>query len=92
MEAIHIIKKPLITEKITFASNEHNRYGFLVSRTATKTDIKRAVEELYNVRVVGVNTTNRTSRNRRMRYGTVSGKTTKRAMVRVHPDDRIDLF
>ena len=92
MEAFHVIKKPMLTEKATFESNEHNRYGFIVDRTATKTDIKRAIEELYSVRVMGVSTHNRRSRNRRMRYGMVPGKTTKRALVRIHPDDTIDLF
>ena len=92
MESVHVIKKPMLTEKATFSSNEHNRYGFVVDRTATKTDIKRAIEELYNVRVQGVSTHNRRSRNRHMRYGMVPGKQTKRAIVRIHPDDTIDLF
>lgn len=92
MDAIHIIKKPLLTEKVTFASNEHNRFGFIVSSQANKTEIKRAIEELYKVRVIGVSTNNRRSRDRRMKYGMVRGKSTKRAMVRVHPDDRIELF
>ncbi|GAB4548532.1 MAG: 50S ribosomal protein L23 [Phycisphaerales bacterium] len=92
MESFHVIKKPMLTEKATFSSNEHNRYGFVVDRTASKTDIKRAIEELYNVRVLGVSTHNRRSRDRRMRYGMVPGKTTKRAVVRIHPDDTIDLF
>ncbi|MEM1424483.1 MAG: 50S ribosomal protein L23 [Planctomycetota bacterium] len=92
MESFHVIKKPMLTEKATFESNEHNRYGFIVDRTATKTDIKRAIEELYSVRVMGVSTHNRRSRDRRMRYGVVPGKLTKRAVVRIHPDDTIDLF
>lgn len=92
MDSVHVIKKPMLTEKATFASNEHNRYGFVVDRTATKTDIKRAIEELYNVRVVGVSTNNRRDANRRMRYGLVRGKSTKRAIVRIHADDTIDLF
>ena len=92
MESIHVIKKPLLTEKHTFASNEHNRYGFLVDRTASKDEIKRAIEDLYKVRVIGVATHNRKARTRRMRYGYVPGKTTKRAVVKVHPDDRIELF
>lgn len=92
MEAIHVIKTPLVTEKSTFASNEHNRYAFLVASGATKTQIKKAVESLYNVRVVGVSTHNRRSRERRMRYGYVPGKITKRAIVRIHPEDRIELF
>lgn len=92
MDAIHVIKKPLVTEKGTFASNEHNRYMFLVATGATKTEIKAAVEDLYRVRVVGVATHNRRGRNRRMRYGMIKGKVTKRAIVRVHPEDTIELF
>jgi len=92
MEAIHVIKTPLVTEKSTFSSNEHNRYAFLVASEATKTEIKKAIESLYSVRVVGVSTNNRRSRDRRLRYGYVPGKVTKRAIVRIHPDDRIELF
>ena len=92
MDAIHVIKSPLVTEKSTFASNEHNRYAFLVAPTATKSEIKRAVQDLYNVRVIAVSTNIRQARVRRLRYGTVGGKVTKRAIVRVHPDDRIELF
>ena len=92
MDSIHVIKRPLVTEKSTYSSNEEKRYAFLVDTGATKTEIKRAVEDLYGVRVVGVSTLNRRSRNRRMRYGLVKGKTTKRAIVRVHEDDTIELF
>lgn len=92
MDAIHVIKTPLVTEKSTFSSSEQNRYAFLVTSTATKTEIKKAVQDLYNVRVLGVSTHNRRSRDRRMRYGFVPGKVTKRAIVRIHPDDRIELF
>ncbi|MCA9310635.1 MAG: 50S ribosomal protein L23 [Phycisphaerales bacterium] len=91
MEAIHVIKRPLLSEKSTWAT-EDNRYTFLVACEATKTEIKRAVEEIYGVRVTGVSTMNRRSRNRRMRYGLVKGKTTKKAIVGVHRDDTIELF
>lgn len=86
-----VIRKPLVTEKAT-AATEANRYSFAVDRRATKTDIKKAVEALYKVRVVAVNTINRKDRNRAYRYGLVEGKTTKRAVVRVHPEDKIELF
>ena len=46
MEAIHVIKRPLLSEKSTWAT-EDNRYTFLVACEATKTEIKRAVEEIY---------------------------------------------
>ncbi|MFG0293631.1 MAG: 50S ribosomal protein L23 [Phycisphaerales bacterium JB065] len=92
MEAHHIIKKPLLTEKTTFASGEHNRHAFIVSRTATKTDIKKAVEDLYSVRVLGVNTVTTKESNRRYRYGMISGKSIKKAIVKVHPEDTIEIL
>lgn len=91
MDAVYVIKKPLVTEKSTDAT-EHDRYTFLVAREANKTEIKQAVQDLYKVRVLNVSTHLRSSRDRRMRYGKVAGKTTKRAIVRIHPDDRIELF
>jgi large subunit ribosomal protein L23 len=92
MEHIHVIKKPLLTEKSTFTSDEFKRYMFLVDSRASKTEIKDAIQDLYKVRVLDVNTHNRRERNRRYRYGFIEGKSTKRAVVRVHPDDTIELF
>ncbi|MEE8535779.1 MAG: 50S ribosomal protein L23 [Kiloniellales bacterium] len=92
MEPIHVIKKPLITEKTTFASNESNRYAFQVETRATKPQIKRAIEQLYGVRVVAVATQNRPGKLRRYRYGYIRTPTTKRAVVKIHPEDRIELF
>ena len=92
MDAHYIIKRPLLTEKTTFSANEHNRHGFIVSRTASKDEIKRAIEELYKVRVVGVATVNQRSRNRRYRYGMVRGKVTKKAIVKVHRDDVLEIL
>lgn len=92
MNPLHIIKRPLLTEKTTVASNEDNRHAFVVSGDARKDEIKAAVQELYGVRVVSVNTLNRKDRIRRYRYGTVPGKTTKKAIVRVHADDKIELL
>ena len=92
MDPIHIIKRPLLTEKSTFAMNEQGRYAFEVDRTATKTDIKRAVESLYKVHVVKVNTQVHRARNRRLRYGWVRGQVTKKATVRLKEGEQIELF
>jgi large subunit ribosomal protein L23 len=92
MEAHHIIKKPLLTEKTTFASGEFNRHAFIVSRTASKTEIKKAIEDLYSVRVLGVNTVTTKLRNRRYRYGMIGGKSIKKAIVKVHPEDTIEIL
>ena len=92
MEATHVIKKPLISEKSTFESTEFNRYAFEVDRRATKPQIKRAVQELYNVRVVGVATQNRKGQLRRNKFGYWRSRDMKRAIVKIHPEDRIELF
>ena len=92
MEPTTIIKKPLITEKSTYASAETNRYSFKVDGRATKPQIKKAVESLYGVRVVAVATQNRAGKVRRTRHGYVNTPPTKQATVKVHADDRIELF
>lgn len=92
MHPTHVIKKPLVTEKSTFAMNEENRYSFLVDRRASKDEIKRAVEEIYNVKVASVATQLRKGKRRRLRYGYVRLATTKKATVRLAGDATIDLF
>ena len=92
MHATNVIKKPLITEKATWGSNEHNRYTFQVDRRATKLEIRQAVEALYKVRVMGVATQNRHGHVRRMKHGVIETPTVKRAIVKIHPEDRIELF
>ena len=92
MKPTTVIHRPLITEKNTFLSDKFNRYGCEVDTKATKDQIKRAVEELYSVRVLEVATQNRRGRTRRNRFGTYVQGAHKRAVVKVHPDDKIDLF
>jgi large subunit ribosomal protein L23 len=92
MDPIHVIVRPIVTEKATWASGHYNRFAFEVSKIASKTEIKNAVESLYKVRVVGVATQTRRLRNRAYKYGVVEGKTWKRAVVKIHPEDKIELF
>lgn len=92
MHASYVIKKPLLTEKSTTAMNEEGRYTFLVDRRASKDQIRRAVEELYGVKVTGVTTQLRKGRERRMRYGWVTEKVTKKATVRLADGEVIELF
>lgn len=89
---LHIIKKPLLTEKNTYHSGEFNRHAFLVDRGARKDEIKRAIEELYNVKVVGVSTQNRKGRVKRTRFGYVQEPTVKTAVVKLRDGDAIELF
>ena len=88
-----IIKRILLTEKGTRLSEEQNKYLFRVSKEANKVEIKRAVEELFNVRVMAVNTMSRKGKKKRLRtaqYGTTAAW--KRAVVTLHADDSINLI
>jgi large subunit ribosomal protein L23 len=92
MEATTIIRKPLVTEKSTYATSEFNRYVFEVDMRAKKPAIKRAIEELYGVRVVSVATQVRKGELRRNKTGFWKAGNKKRATVKIHPEDRIELF
>ena len=92
MEPIHVIKKPLITEKSTWEGTARNRYSFEVSMDARKSHIKAAVESLYNVRVVKVATQVRKGKYFRTKFGPAHTGNWKRATVQLHEDDRIELF
>jgi len=92
MDATYIIKKPMLTEKSTEAMNEQGRFTFLVDRRASKDEIKDAVESIYGVKVVGVNTQVRKGKERRLKYGWVTETKTKKAVVRLAEGQTIDLF
>lgn len=92
MESIYTIKRPLITEKSTYEAGECNRYAFEVDIKAAKGEIKAAIESLYGVRVVKVNTQVRKGSAFRNKFGVGKTGTTKKAMVTLHSDDRIELF
>jgi len=86
-----VIRKPLITEKATNAL-ELNQYTFEVDHRAAKPDIKAAVESMFDVKVIGVNTMNPPRRTRRV--GKFAGKRSqiKKAIVRLAEGDKIQLF
>ena len=86
-----VIRKPVITEKATNAI-DFNQYTFEVDPRAAKPDIKAAVESMFNVKVIGVNTMNPPRRSRRV--GKFSGKRSqvKKAVVRLAEGDKIQLF
>ena len=91
-----IIKKPVITEKMTAISEKLNRYAFIVDKRANKLQIKKAVEELYGVKVAAVNTMNYEgkSKSRYTKSGVISGKAsdTKKAIVTLAEGESIDFF
>ncbi len=88
-----VINRILLTEKGTRLSEEQNKYLFRVSKEANKIEIKRAVEELFNVRVMAVNTMCRKGKKKRQRtaqFGTTAAW--KRAVVTLHAEDSINLI
>lgn len=92
MEANTIIIKPLLTEKSTDARQE-NKYLFEVHKKANKNEIKRALEKLYKVNVINVNTMNVKSKPRRLRtrkYGKT--RTWKKAIVQLAQGQSFPFF
>ena len=86
-----ILLAPVISEK-SYGLIDDNKYTFLVSPGANKTQIKIAVEQVFNVRVTSVNTINRNGKRKRTRFGVGKRNDTKRAIVGLAAGDRIDLF
>ena len=91
-----ILVKPLVTEKMTDQTERYGRYGFVVDRKATKPQIKKAVEDLYNVTVESVNTMvyGGKVKSRYTKGGIITGKTKafKKAIVTLVDGDSIDFY
>jgi large subunit ribosomal protein L23 len=91
-----ILIKPLVTEKMTGQAERFNRYGFVVDRKATKPQIKKAVESLYNVTVDSVNTIvyGGKVKSRYTKGGVITGKTAsyKKAVVTLAEGESIDFY
>lgn len=92
LEPHQVILRPLVTEKGTELSEQLNTYTFQVDLAATKLDIRRAVEELWSVRVVKVRTQNRKGKPRRHKMAWGYTSDWKKALVTLHEDDRISFF
>jgi large subunit ribosomal protein L23 len=86
-----VLIKPVVSEK-SYALLDENKYTFIVRPDANKTQIKQAVEEVFSVTVLNVNTINRQGKVRRTRFGLGKRPNTKRAIVTLKQGDRIDLF
>jgi large subunit ribosomal protein L23 len=86
-----VIIRPIVSEK-SYAGLEGNRYTFLVRQDAKKTEIKQAVQEIWNVRVVKVNTLNRQGKTKRFRYTMGTRPAEKRATVTLAEGDSIEIF
>jgi large subunit ribosomal protein L23 len=93
MSERQVLLRPVISEK-SYALMDEGTYVFVVDKAANKIQIRSAVEEAFGVRVESVNTLNRKGKRKRQRRLATFGKRpdTKRAIVRLVGDDRIELF
>lgn len=93
---MEILKKPILTEKVTAMGEKFNRYAFVVDKKANKIQIKSAIEAMYNVSVVAVNTMNTPGKVkvRGTKKGFVTGTTgrVKKAVVSLAEGNTIDFY
>jgi large subunit ribosomal protein L23 len=86
-----VIIRPMVSEK-SYAGLEQNRYTFLVARDSNKTEIKEAVQQIWNVRVLRVNTMNRKGKEKRFRYTRGKRPDQKMAVVTLAEGESIEIF
>ena len=86
-----VILSPVVSEK-SYALLDANTYTFIVRPDANKTEIKEAIQAVFKVRVTNVNTLHRKGKRKRTRQVLGVRKSTKRALVTLHPDDKIEIF
>lgn len=87
-----VVIRPLLSEKGVHRASRDNQYAFEVHPQATKTDIRAAIEDLFNVKVVRVATQNRLGKWRRTRYRNGQSKTWKKAIVTLGAEHKLDFF
>jgi len=88
--------KPIISEKMTKAAEQYNRYGFIVDKKATKPQIKKEIEDIYGVKVQRINTLVQRGKSstRYTKAGMITGKknTVKKAFIFIDKEEKIDFF
>ncbi len=87
-----VLLRPLVTEKGIHRSNRDNQYAFEVNKLANKEDVRRAVEECFDVKVTKVRTQNRKGKPRRYKFRYGHTKSWKKALVTLHTEHRIEFF
>lgn len=92
LAAHQVLLRPLVTEKGMHRSSRNNMYSFEVNPLATKPEIRRAVEDLFHVKVVSVNTQTRKGKPRRTKLRQSHTKNWKKAVVTLDPEHRIDFY
>ena len=86
-----VIVAPVVSEK-SYSLIDQSAYTFIVHPDANKTEIRKAVEAIWNVRVVSVNTLNRKGKTKRFRFTAGKRADTKRAVVKLAEGDKIEIF
>ena len=92
MNKWEIIKGPIITEKSNDLLEKENKYTFKVALEANKVEIKQAIEEIFNVKVVDINTVRVLPKRRRVGKYEGYRSAYKKAIVKLAKDDKIDAF
>ncbi len=92
LEPYQVILRPLVTEKGMHRSTRNNQYAFEINTQANKDDVRRAVEDLFNVKVEKVCTQNRKGKHRRHKFKQGMTKAWKKAIVTLNAEHRIDFF
>ncbi len=90
-EARDVIISPVVSEK-SYTDAERGKYTFVVAPKATKPEIRRAVEQIWGVRVRSVNTMKRHGKEVRRRFVRGNRPDSRRAIVTLHPGDKISIF
>ena len=86
-----VILAPVVSEK-SYSLLDLNAYTFYVHPDANKTEIRQAVEAIWDVKVINVNTVNRKGKTKRFRYTQGKRPDTKRAVVKLREGDKIEIF
>ena len=92
LEPHQVLLRPLVTEKGVHRSSRHNAYSFEINKLATKDDVRRAIEVLFDVKVLKVATQNRKGKPKRTRFRAGHTSDWKKAIVTLHDEHRIDFF
>jgi large subunit ribosomal protein L23 len=91
MHPFEVLRRPVVTEKVT-RQTARNQYTFEVALTATKIQIKEAVQRAFNVNVVSVNTSRLMGKRRRLGKHFGSTPTWKKAVVTIQEGQKIEFF
>ena len=92
MANVNVIKRPILSEKSTAQAEANNQVAFEVTLSATKPEIKRAVERFFKVKVASVNTTVVPGKAYRTRTGNEKTNSWKKAMVTLKDGEKIEFF